>query len=228
MTLVNRRTVCAMLLTAYATVGCLSADIAAIPAEFTIARVQYRGGGDWYADPSSLPNLLTFVRANTNIRTAATEARVEIMQNDLFNYPYLYMTGHGNVRFSDEEVARLRLYLTSGGFLHADDNYGMDPSFRREMRRVFPDKELVRIPFSHELYHCWFQLSEGLPKIHEHDGHPPQGLGIFHEGRLVVYYSYESDLGDGWEDTQVHNDPEEKHQAALRMGTNIIVYALSH
>ena len=203
------------------------ADIAPPPAEFTIARLQYRGGGDWYSDPSSLPNLLAFVRQNTNIQAASTEARVEVMQNDLFSYPYLYMTGHGNIRFTDEEVARLRLYLTSGGFLHADDNYGMDHSFRREMARVFPDKELVEIPFDHPVYHSWFDFPRGLPKIHEHDGHPAQGFGIFHEGRLVVFYTYECDLGDGWEDQPVHNDPEERRQAALRMGTNIIVYALS-
>ena len=206
----------------------LGAQLADVPEEFTVARLQYRGGGDWYSDPSSLPNLLEFVRQNTNIRVAPREARVEVMQNELFSYPYLYMTGHGNIRFTDEEVARLRLYLTSGGFLHADDNYGMDHSFRREMARVFPDKELVPLPFDHEIYHCWFDFPQGLPKIHEHDGRPAQGLGIFHDGRLVVYYSYESDLGDGWEDQPVHNDPPAKRMQALRMGTNIVVYALTH
>ncbi len=198
------------------------------PGEFTIAQLQYGGGGDWYANPSSLPNLLEFMRRTTNIDVATEAARVQILDNDLFSYPFLYMTGHGNIRFTDEEVSRMRLYLTSGGFLHADDNYGMDRSFRREIERVFPDKELVELPFDHPLYHCWFDFPRGLPKIHEHDGKPAQGFGIFHEGRLVVFYTYECDLGDGWEDRSVHNDPEEKRQAALRMGTNIVVYSLTH
>jgi len=205
-----------------------SAQTAPPPAEFTIAQLHYGGGGDWYANPSSLPNLLDFIRRTTNIEVAPTPARVQIMDNDLFGYPFLYMTGHGNVRFTDEEVSRLRLYLTSGGFLHADDNYGMDFSFRREMKRVFPDKELVELPFDHPIYRSWFQFPQGLPKIHEHDGKPAQGLGIFDRGRLVVFYTYECDLGDGWEDPQVHHDPEAKRQAALRMGTNIVVYALTH
>ena len=206
----------------------LRAQTAPAPAEFTVARLKYSGGGDWYGDPSSLPNLLAFLRQHTSVRCAEAEARVEIMQNDLFSYPFLYLTGHGNIRFKDEELARLRLYLTSGGFLHADDNYGMDFSFRREMQRVFPDKEFVELPFSHPIYHCWFDLGNGPPKIHKHDGKPAQGFGIFHEGRLVVYYTYQSDLGDGWEDAHVHNDPAAKRLAALRMGTNIVVYALTH
>jgi len=196
-------------------------------AEFTIAQLRYGGGGDWYANPSSLPNLLAFIGRNTNMDVAPDPARVQIMDNDLFGYPYLYMTGHGNVHFTDEEVARLRLYLTSGGFLHADDNYGMDESFRREIRRVFPDRQLVELPHDHPVYHAWFQFPDGPPKIHEHDGKPAQGFGIFDRGRLVVFYSYQSDLGDGWEDPQVHHDPEPKRQAALRMGTNLVVYALT-
>lgn len=206
----------------------LSAQTRTPPGEFTIAQLQYGGGGDWYANPSSLPNLLEFIRRTTNIDVATHPGRVQVMDNDLFSYPYLYMTGHGNVRFTDEEVSRLRLYLISGGFLHADDNYGMDQSFRREIRRVLPDKELVELPFDHPIYHSWFDFPRGLPKIHEHDGKPAQGFGVFHEGRLVVFYTYECDLGDGWEDQSVHNDPDEKRQAALRMGTNIVVYALTH
>ncbi len=195
---------------------------------WTIARLKYDGGGDWYGDPSSLPNLLRFVDEHTTIRTAEREARVSIMDEALFNYPYLYMTGHGNVRFSEEESSRLRRYLTSGGFLHADDNYGMDAAFRREMKRVFPDKEFMELPFGHPIYGIHFDFPAGLPKIHEHDGKPPQGLGLFHEGRLIVFYTYETDLGDGWEDPEVHNDPPEKRRQALEMGTNIVVYALTH
>jgi len=195
--------------------------------QFCIARLKYGGGGDWYSDPSSLPNLLQFLRENTPVRACFEETRVGIMDNDFFAHPYLYMTGHGNVRFSDEEVLRLRRHLEAGGFLHADDNYGMDESFRREMKRVFPHNALVELPFSHPLYHTLFDFSRGLPKIHEHDGQPPQGLGIFHKGRLVVFYTYECDLGDGWEDPEVHNDPPEKRLAALQMGANIVMYALT-
>lgn len=195
---------------------------------FTIARLKYSGGGDWYSNPSSLPNLLDELGKRTNIPVQNEEARLSILDEKLFEYPYLYMNGHGNVRFSDEEVARLRLYLTSGGFLHADDNYGMDKSFRREMKRVFPDQELVELPFSHPIYHTHYDFPHGLPKIHEHDGKPPQGFGIFHEGRLVVFYTFESDLGDGWEDPTVHNDPPEKREQAIRMGINIITYALMY
>ena len=198
------------------------------PADFTVARLQYGGGGDWYANPSSLPNLLTFIRQNTNIGVADRPVRVRVADNDLFGFPYLYMTGHGNVRFTDEEVVRLRAYLTSGGFLHADDNYGMDESFRREIRRIFPNNDLVPLPHDHEVFHSWFEMPGGLPKVHEHDGKAPVGYGIHHMGRLVVFYSYESDLGDGWEDAHIHNDPEPVRRAALRMGTNIAVYALSH
>jgi len=195
---------------------------------FTIARLQYSGGGDWYSDPSSLPNLLAFLRDHTRIRTAAEEARVQIMDEELFSYPYIYMTGHGNVSFSPEEAARLRHYLESGGFLHADDNYGMDESFRREMSRVFPDKEFVELPPDHGIFHCHFDFPEGLPKIHAHDNKRAQALGLFDGERLIVLYTYESDLGDGWEDQQVHGDPPEKHRAALEMGANIVVWALTH
>jgi hypothetical protein len=194
---------------------------------FTIARLHYGGGGDWYSDPSSLPNLLEFVGRETGVMVSDTEARVRIMDEELYSYPVLYMTGHGNVSFSSEESHRLRHYLESGGFLHADDNYGMDKSFRRELARIFPDKLLVELPRDHEIFRCHFGL-DGLPKIHEHDGRPPQALGLFIEDRLALLYTFESDLGDGWEDAHVHGDPESKRRQALEMGTNIIVWALTH
>ena len=192
----------------------------------TICRVKYSGGGDWYSDPSSLPNLLKFINENTNVQLTNVEARVSLEDNEIFNYPYLYITGHGNVRFSESEIENLRSHLYSGGFLHADDNYGLDKSFRREMKRVFPNKEWVELPFDHPLYHTYFDFSSGLPKIHEHDNKPPQGLGLFDGERLIVFYSYESDLGDGWEDASVHNDPEWKRLTALKMGANIFIYSL--
>lgn len=195
---------------------------------FTIARVHYDGGGDWYSDPSSLPNLLRFIGKNTRIEVATAEARVRITDEDFFSYPYSYLTGHGNIAFSPEEVTRLRRYLEGGGFLHADDNYGMDESFRREMKRVFPKKSLVELPADHGLFRCHFDLPAGLPKIHAHDGSRPQALGLFDNDRLMVLYTYESDLGDGWEDPDVHDDPEAKRRAALEAGTNIVVWALTH
>jgi len=187
---------------------------------FTIARLQYSGGGDWYSNPSSLPNLLAFIRTRTRIEVASREARVQIVDEELFSYPFIYMTGHGNVSFSPEERTRLRHYLESGGFLHADDNYGMDESFRREITAIFPDKKLVELPPEHGIFHCHFDLADGLPKIHEHDGKRPQALGLFADERLILLYTYESDLGDGWEDEQVHGDPPEKRRAALEMGAN--------
>ena len=194
---------------------------------FTIARLQYDGGGDWYSDPSSLPNLLAFLQRHTRLRTAPAEARVSILDRDLFAHPYLYMTGHGNVSWTEEEAARLRRYLEAGGFLHADDNYGMDESFRRELRKVFPTRELVELPAAHDLFHFHFDLPDGLPKVHEHDGGRPQALGLFGGDRLLVLYTYESDLGDGWEDARVHGDSEEVRRQALRMGANIVLYALT-
>lgn len=195
--------------------------------EFTIARIHYGGGGDWYSDPSSLPNLLSYVARHTNVITARDEARIKLTSKDLYNYPYLYITGHGNIRFTEDEIILLREFLRRGGFLHADDNYGMDSSFRRELKRVFPHRELVELPHDHSIYHVFFDLPQGLPKVHEHDGKPPQGLGLFDGDRLMVFYSYESDLGDGWEDPEVHHDPSELRQAALQMGTNIILFALT-
>lgn len=196
------------------------------PAPLTIARLHYDGGGDWYANPSSLPNLLQRIGRDTRIPVARREAVVTPLSPDLRDYPYLYMTGHGNVRFSEEELASLRDYLTSGGFLHADDNYGMDTSFRREIRRLFPETRLVPVPLDHPVYRVVHLMSDGLPKIHEHDGLPAEGLGIFHEGRLVVYYSFQSDLGDGWENADVHGDPEPTRERALRMGVNLFAFAV--
>ena len=192
----------------------------------TIAQVQYDGGGDWYANPSALPNLLAFIRERTGLDVETGPAEVRLTDPTLRSYPYLYLTGHGNIRLSDREVDALRAYLEDGGFLHADDNYGLDESFRREIRRVFPDAELVEIPFDHPIYHAFFEL-DGLPKVHEHDGLPAQGLGIFRSGRLVVFYSYQSDLGDGWEDAAVHDNPPAVRRQALQMGTNLFVYALT-
>jgi hypothetical protein len=193
----------------------------------TIGRLQYEGGGDWYGNPSSLPNLLRAIREGTTLEVEPREHVVNLDGTDLWEYPYIYMTGHGNVRLTDEQVITLRHYLENGGFLHADDNYGMDTSFRREMARVFPDKPLVDVPLDHPVYHLVYDFPRGIPKIHEHDGKPAQGLGIFVNGRLVVYYSYQSDLGDGWEDPEVHKDPPDKRQAALHMGVNLFTYAVT-
>jgi hypothetical protein len=192
----------------------------------TIARLHYDGGGDWYANPSSLPNLLAAVRDRTGLDVAPRERVVRLTDADLWDLPYLYMTGHGNVAFSDVERALLRRYLAQGGFLHADDNYGMDQAFRREISLVFPDHPLVEVPIDHPVYHLVYEFPDGLPKIHEHDGKPAQGFGVFLDGRLVVYYSYQTDLGDGWEDPDVHRDPPELREAALRMGVNLFAYAV--
>ena len=194
---------------------------------FTIVRLHYKGGGDWYSDPSSLPNLLKFIRENTQIQTSDSEVVLEIISDRLFQYPYLYMTGHGNINFTDEEARRLRTHLTNGGFLHADDNYGMDESFRREIKKVFPDKDIVSLPKDFGIFNSHFSFPQGLPKIHEHDGKPAEALGIFHEDRLVVLYTYQCDLGDGWEDPGVHpEDSADKRDQALKMGLNIVIWAL--
>lgn len=194
---------------------------------FTIAQLEYSGGGDWYANPSSLPNLLAAIGQRTGMPVSDGPAQVKLTDPTLWSYPYLYLTGHGNIRLTGGEVEALRRYLLGGGFLHADDNYGLDESFRREMKRVFPEKELVELPTDHPVYHTFYEFPEGLPKIHEHDGEPAQGFGIFDEGRLVVYYSYESDLGDGWEDADVHGNPVELRERALRMGVNLFLYAVA-
>lgn len=192
----------------------------------TIARLQYDGGGDWYANPSSLPNLLAALRQRTGVQVARREVTLTLLDPSLRDYPYLYMTGHGKVTFSPSERTALRGYLLAGGFLHADDNYGLDESFRAEMAEVFPDHELTELPADHPVFHSFYDMDDGLPKIHEHDGKPPQAFGIFHEGRLVVFYSYESDLGDGWEDEDVHEDPPETREQAFRMGVNLFLYVL--
>jgi len=200
--------------------------VAAAQAPLTIGRLHYDGGGDWYANPSSLPNLLKTVGERTALQTASREVTVRLTDEGIWDVPYLYMTGHGNVRFSDSELGILRRWLRQGGFLHVDDNYGMDESIRRELRRLFPDQELVDVPLDHPVYRLVYPFPRGIPKIHEHDGKPAQGLGLFLDGRLVVYYSYETDLGDGWEDPDVHRDPPEKREAALRMGVNLFAYAV--
>jgi len=193
----------------------------------TVAQLQYDGGGDWYANPSGLPNLLKEIRARTGVAVSERPATTRLTDPALWSYPYVYMTGHGNIRFSTEEVTILRRYLESGGFLHADDNYGMDESFRREIRRVFPDAELREIPADHPVYHMVYDFPRGLPKIHRHDGDPPMGYGIFHRGRLVVYYSFESDLGNGWEDPTTYDDSPAQRELAFRMGVNLFMFALS-
>ena len=202
-------------------------DVGRAPAPVVLGRLQYDGGGDWYANPSSLPNLLDALNRWTAVRAVERERVVTLADPALWDVPFLYMTGHGNVRFSDQEVDALRAYLEQGGFLHADDNYGMDESFRREIARVFPGRPLVEVPLDHPVYHIVYDFPDGLPKIHEHDGEPAQGFGVFIGRRLAVYYSYQSDLGDGWEDPDVHDDPASVREAALRMGVNLVVYALT-
>jgi hypothetical protein len=197
-------------------------------ATMTIGRLHYDGGGDWYANPSSLPNLLQAIATRTQLRVAARERVVRLEDDELWTVPYLHITGHGNIHFSDPQLAILRRWLLRGGFLHASDNYGMDASFRREMARLFPDHPLVEVPLDHPIYHLVYDFPRGIPKIHEHDGKPAQGFGIFLDGRLAVFYDYQCDLGDGWEDYEVHKDPPEKHEAALRMGVNLFAYAVGY
>lgn len=188
-----------------------------------IGRLVYGGGGDWYANPTSLPNLVKFCNTNLGTNIVAAED-VEVGSKDIFNYPFIHMTGHGNVVFSPSETDNLRNYLFSGGFLHIDDNYGMDQFIRTELKRVFPEYDLVELPYSHPIFHQKYEFPHGLPKIHEHDGKPPQAFGIFHHGRMILLYTYECDLGDGWEDKDVHNDSDEIRLKALQMGANILQY----
>ncbi|PKQ64341.1 hypothetical protein BZG02_05860 [Labilibaculum filiforme] len=193
-----------------------------------IGLLKYNGGGDWYANPGSLPNLIEFCNQN-NIATIYKDPNtVEVGSSDLFSYPFVHLTGHGNIVLNNQEVANLRKYLEGGGFLHVDDNYGLNAYFRREIKKVFPNEDLVELPFSHPIYHQVYEFPTGLPKIHEHDAKAPQGFGIFHKGRLVCFYTFETDLGDGWEDPSVHNDTEINHQNALKMGANIISYSFSN
>ena len=196
-------------------------------APLTIGRVHYDGGGDWYCNPSSLPNLLRAIRERTTLVTTERERVVRLTDPFLPDVPYLYMTGHGNVLWSPEECRLLRAHLEAGGFLHADDCYGMDKSIRREIAKAFPDKPMAEVPLDHPIYHLVYEFPKGIPKIHEHDGLPAQGFGIFMGGRLVLYYSYQSDLGDGWEDPDVHHDPAPIREQAIRMGVNLFAYAVS-
>jgi len=192
-----------------------------------IGKMKYGGGGDWYCNRTSLPNLIDYCNKNLRMNIAPEPDVVEPGSPEIYSYPFVHLTGHGNVVFTDAEARNLRKYLMSGGFLHIDDNYGLDKFIRREMKKVFPELEFVELPFNHPIYHQKFDFAEGLPKIHDHDGKPSQGFGLVHEGRLVCFYSYECDLGNGWEDQSVHNDPEEKRQQALKMGANLLTYAFT-
>lgn len=195
---------------------------------YKIAKLKYRGGGDWYANPTALPNLIKFANKEVLTNIDPQEAVVDVASPEIFRYPYVYMTGHGNVVFSREDIQNLRKYLEGGGFLHIDDNYGFDPFVRRELKKLFPESELVELPFSHPVYRQKFNFAGGLPKIHEHDGKPAQGFGLFHKGRMVIFYSYECDLGNGWEDQEVHNNPEAIRQKALQMGANLLQFVFAN
>ncbi len=192
-----------------------------------IAKLKYSGGGDWYANKTALPNLISFCNNQLSTNINPEEDIVEVGGAEIFLYPYVYMTGHGNVVFSDQEAENLRNYLIAGGFLHIDDNYGLDKFVRLEMKKVFPNLDFVEVPFEHPIYHQKYDFDKGLPKIHEHDGKPAQGFGILYDGRLVCYYSYETDLGNGWEDQRIYNDPQHLRQLALMMGANIISFAFT-
>jgi hypothetical protein len=196
---------------------------------WSIARVHYRGGGDWYADPVCLPNLCRFICENTTLQISEERTEVLLLDDRIFTFPLLFLTGHGRIVFSQEEASRLREYLLHGGFLYADDDYGMDSYFRVAMKSVFPNRELIELPFSHGIFNIHFSFPDGLPKIHEHNNKPPQGFGLFDDnGRLMVFYTFETNISDGWADPQTYMDPEDKRQAAFRMGTNIVVWALTH
>ncbi|CAL2105099.1 DUF4159 domain-containing protein [Tenacibaculum sp. 190524A02b] len=193
-----------------------------------IATLKYQGGGDWYANPTALPNLIKFSNQYCKTSIQNEPQTVAVNDNAIFNYPIVFMTGHGNVFFSDEDIEALRNYLISGGFLHISDNYGMDKYVRKELKKLFPSKELQEIPITHPIYNQTFSFPKGLPKIHEHDKEPPKGLGIFYNNRLIIFYDHESDLSDGWEDASVHNNPQKIREKALKMGANIIEYAFKH
>ena len=199
-------------------------QVAAQNQEVKIALLKYNGGGDWYANPTSLPNLIAYCNTNLKTNINPEPATIEIGTPELFYYPFAHITGHGNIIFSESEANNLRIYLEGGGFLHVDDNYGIDEFFRREIKKVFPEKELVELPPNHPIFHQKYKFNEGLPKIHEHDNKPPQAFGIFIGERMVCLYTHEADLGDGWEDADVHNDPAEVREKARKMGANIIQY----
>ena len=197
-------------------------------AQTRIAQLKYDGGGDWYGDKTALPNLISFCNKNLDMNLAEQPDMVDVGSQDLFLYPYVFMTGHGNVVFSPEQAANLRNYLIGGGFLHIDDNYGMDPYIRPDLKKIFPELDLVELPFTHPIYHQKYNFNDGLPKVHLHDGKRAQGLALIYQGRVVVFYSYDCDLGNGWEDQVMYNDPEEKRQEALRAGANILSYIFTH
>lgn len=197
--------------------------------KFTIARVQYDGGGDWYNDPSVIPNLCQEINKRTNIKAADDQVIVTLKDNRIFDYPFLYLTGHGNIVLSDEEIKNLREYLKKGGFLYVDDDYGLDKYFRREIARVFPNKSLQELPSSHPIFSCFYHFENGLPKIHKHNGKRPQAFALFDDyGRMIVLYTYESNISDGWASPDVHKDPQEIRERAFKMGINIIYYVLTH
>lgn len=193
-----------------------------------LAILKYKGGGDWYGNPTALPNLITFCNENINTKINPKPQTVEVGSTDLFQFPLVHMTGHGNVFFNEADAENLRNYLISGGFLHIDDNYGMQPYITKELKKVFPNSDLVELPANHEIFNVAYKFAKGLPKIHEHDGKRPQAFGVFHEDRLVLLFTYESDLGDGWEDAVVHNNPADVREKALKMGANIIKYAFKN
>jgi hypothetical protein len=192
-----------------------------------IALLKYGGGGDWYADPTALPNLIDYCNRNLKTNIHPEPSTIDIGSPEIFNFPFVHLTGHGNIVLSESDALNLRTYLEGGGFLHADDNYGLDEFFRREIKKVFPDKELIELPHEHDIFNQKYKFSDGLPKIHEHDNKPPQAFGIFIEDRMVLLYTYESDLGDGWEDEAVHNNPPEIREIALKMGANIISFVFN-
>jgi len=206
----------------------ISAQTVWSSSDITIARIQYQGGGDWYGNRTTFVNLFQYINQNTNLDISDKEVSVKLMDKELFKYPLVYIAGHGNIRFSEDEVTRFRKYLMNGGFLWADDDYGMDPAFRREMKKVFPEGEWIELPYSHPIYHAYFQFPNGLPKIHKHDGGPPKGLGLFFDGQMVAFYSLNTDISDGCEDPDIHGDPMDVRQEALKMGTNIFIWALTH
>ncbi|MBM77307.1 MAG: hypothetical protein CL846_02390 [Crocinitomicaceae bacterium] len=211
-------------------IGLININLSAISQSesYQIALMKYNGGGDWYSNPTALPNLIQFCNENINTSIQPNPAQVEVGSSELFNYPFIHLTGHGNVVFNNDEAQNLRNYLLSGGFLHISDNYGLDQFIRNEMKKVFPELEFVELPIEHAIYNIQYEFNNGLPKIHEHNNENPKGLGLLYEGRLVCFYDFECDLGDGWEDKEVHNDSEENREKALKMGANIIKIAFTN
>ncbi len=211
-------------------IGLININLSAISQSesYQIALMKYNGGGDWYSNPTALPNLIKFCNENINTSIQPSPAQVEVGSSELFNYPFIHLTGHGNVVFNNDEAQNLRNYLLSGGFLHISDNYGLDQFIRNEMKKVFPELEFVELPIDHPIYNIQYEFNNGLPKIHEHNNENPKGLGLLYEGRLVCFYDFECDLGDGWEDKEVHNDSEENREKALKMGANIIKIAFTN